>query len=435
MQMEKESHIRQSKNENWIFFIAGRFNAVDSRGRSAMTSLLSVLGIAFGVTALIVILSVMNGFQMGYIQSILEVSSYHLRATGSPEDIEMIKTIPGVRSVAVFSEIQSLMQSPYGDQQGVLLRALDPDILQTDSGFSDSVVVVAGSFDLHSPYTAVLGYELARMLSVEPGDTVSILAVSGTADTDLFPENATLTVAGLFRTGYYEIDSTFSFISRKTGIQFSGVQPVCTAGIKIDTIDRDRQITQRIIQRIPNVTVQSWRSYNKAFFGALKIEKNILFMLVVLIFLVVTVNIYNGMRRSIYERRDEIGVLTALGARQLEIRSIFVFNGLAIGLSGGMLGLLTGLLLSVRINDLFLLAECIVNGLNTFIAALSGLPNNGTFTLFSPDYFYMLEIPVRILFPEILFVWIFGVLSAAAASWFASKTITGLKPAEVLRYE
>jgi lipoprotein-releasing system permease protein len=158
-------------------------------------------------------------------------------------------------------------------------------------------------------------------------------------------------------------------------------------------------------------------------------------MLVVLIFLVVTVNIYNGMRRSIYERRDEIGVLTALGARQLEIRSIFVFNGLAIGLSGGMLGLLTGLLLSVRINDLFLLAECIVNGLNTFIAALSGLPNNGTFTLFSPDYFYMLEIPVRILFPEILFVWIFGVLSAAAASWFASKTITGLKPAEVLRYE
>lgn len=400
-----------------------------------MTSLLSVLGIAFGVTALIVILSVMNGFQMGYINSILEVSSYHIRVEGSEMEIADLHSIPGVRSVTVFTEIQSLMQGPFGEQEGVLLRAVDPSIVQIDTGFSESVSVVSGVFDLASSDSIVLGYELARMLSVEPGDKVSILAVSGSSQTDLFPEDADLTVTGLFRTGYYEIDSTFAFIPSITGNKLSGPKAVLTAGLKIDAIELDRVISDRIAKIHPSLRIQSWRTYNKAFFGALKIEKNVLLMLVILIFFVVTVNIYNSMRKSIYERREEIGVLTALGARQSAIRSIFVFNGFSIGLSGGMLGLLFGLLLSLRINDLFTLAESLVNGINRFASALYGLPSTRNFTLFSPEYFYLLEIPVRILFPEILFVWSFGVLSAAAAAWFASRAITGLKPAEVLRYE
>jgi len=89
----------------WILFVSGRFGAVDSRGRSALTSLLSAAGIAFGVTALIVILSVMNGFQMGYIDSILEVSSAHVRLSGSREDIERVRDYPGLRSLTVFTEL------------------------------------------------------------------------------------------------------------------------------------------------------------------------------------------------------------------------------------------------------------------------------------------------------------------------------------------
>jgi len=127
--------------------------------------------------------------------------------------------------------------------------------------------------------------------------------------------------------------------------------------------------------------------------------------------------------------------MTALGARVKDVRAIFIANGLGIGLAGGCTGLLCGLFLSVRINDVFSVAEKIVNGLNLFYSSLFEIPPEMNFSLFSPEYFYMDAIPVRILFPEVLFVFLFGVFSAAFAAAMASHAILKLKPAEVLRYE
>jgi len=185
----------------------------------------------------------------------------------------------------------------------------------------------------------------------------------------------------------------------------------------------------------PDVHPESWRSFNRSFFGALRIEKNMLLFLVILIFLVVTVNIYHGMRRSVYERREEISVLSALGATPRKVQNIFIINGLVIGFTGAAAGLLCGLFLTVHINGVFSLAETLVNGLNTFISALIHHNQNEAFSLFSPEYFYMQEIPVRVFFSEVLFVFVFGLFSATAAAWKASSTISSLKPAEVLRYE
>jgi lipoprotein-releasing system permease protein len=283
------------------------------------------------------------------------------------------------------------------------------------------------------------------MLSVKPGDTVSVIAVSGDSSTDLFPENAVLTVSGLYKTGYYAIDSTLAFVSDRTAAMLAGQSDATNAdqgarapvlaACKLENPERDAEFLGLIAERFPNVKAESWRSYNRAFFGALRVEKNMLFLLVILIFVVVTVNIYNGMRRAVYERREEISVLTALGGSPRLVRAIFIMNGLGIGLSGGVLGLLTGLLVSVRINSVFSLAEKVVNGANHFVSALLALPQGQEFTIFSPEYFYLDKVPIRMLFPEVLFVFLFGVLSAAAASWMASRSITRLKPAEVLRYE
>ncbi len=434
------------KNGSWVLYVAGRFGTADYRGRSALTSLLSVLGIAFGVTALIVILSVMNGFQLGYIESILEVSSSHVRLSGSPDDMEKIRSLPGVRSVTVFSESQTLIQGKYERQEGALLRAVPQDVLETDRGFAAHVTMASGDFDISGKGTVVIGYELARALSVKPGDTVSVIAISGDSSTDLFPENAELTVTGLFKTGYYAIDSTFAYISDRTAASLanvpSGVDPLMAdsnktvlAACKLDNPDKDERFLSMLSEQFPRVKAESWRSYNRAFFGALRVEKNMLFLLVILIFVVVTVNIYNGMRRAVYERREEISVLTALGGSPRMVRSIFLMNGLGIGLSGGLIGLLAGLLISVRINSVFSLAEILVNGINGFVSSLLSLPEGQAFTIFSPEYFYLDKVPIRMLFPEVLFVFLFGVLSAAAASWMASRSITRLKPAEVLRYE
>jgi len=423
------------KKNDWILFVASRFGTVDYRGRSALTSLLSALGIAFGVTALIVILSVMNGFQMGYIESILEVSSAHVRVSGSGADIERIRTLPGVRSLFLFSEAQTLMQGNYDRQEGVLLRSVPPDIHETDAGFGASVLMVSGHFDIATPSSIVLGYELARTLKVSVGDTVSLIAVSGDSSTDIFPENSTLVVTGLFKTGYYAIDRSFSFISEASGIVLANPGGESLAGVKLVDIDADARFISAMDSLFPDVEAESWRSYNRAFFGALRVEKNMLLFLVVLIFVVVTVNIHNGMRRAVYERREEIGVLTALGGSPRQVQLIFIANGLGIGLAGGIAGLLAGLLVSARINSVFMIAELIVNGVNAFLSALFQSGEGEAFSLFSPEYFYMDRVPVRMVFSEVLFVFLFGVISAAAASWMASRAIIRLKPAEVLRYE
>lgn len=422
------------KNNKWIFFIAQRFGVVDSRGRSVLTSLLSVLGIAFGVMTLIVILSVMNGFQMGYIESILEASSAHIQVKGTEQELQKIKNLSGLRSFYLFTETQTLMQGTYNRQSGVLLRGIPENLTSTDSGFASTVKMVSGNFDISDENSVILGYELARMLSVKTGDTVSLVAVSGSQESDLFPENADLIVRGLFKTGYYEIDSTFAFVSLAKGQILSG-DTLLTAAIKLQNLEKDALFMAQLHNVLPELHSESWRTYNKAFFGALRVEKNMLLILVVLIFVVVTVNIYNGMRRSVFERREEISLLTALGGSSRLVQYVFMVNGLGVGLMGGFVGLLSGLFVSVRINDVFAFAESIVNALNTFFSALILAPADASFSLFSPEYFYMDIIPVRILFLEVLFVFLFGVFSATSAAWLASRAITKLKPAEVLRYE
>ncbi|HPO01745.1 MAG TPA: ABC transporter permease [Treponemataceae bacterium] len=418
----------------WISFTARRFGSVDYKGRSAATSLLSVLGIAFGVMTLIVILSVMNGFQMGYIESILEFSSAHVQVEGAdPGPIEIIG-LPGVRTAYQYSETQALIRGRYSRESGVLLRGIPEDLPSIDAGFKNKVEMQTGSFSLESPSSILLGYELARLISVRTGDRVSLVAVAGGADTDLFPENAEFIVRGLFKTGYYEIDSSFALVSQEAGLLLGGGSNIKTA-VKLNSLERDSAFIRELSSMYPGAKIRSWRDYNRAFFNALRIEKNMLLFLTVLIFLVVTVNIYNAMRRSVYERREEISVLTAMGAAPKHVQYVFVFNGLGIGLAGSVIGLLSGLLVSVRINDFFSFAETAVNGIQTFVSALLLSAPGSSFTLFSPDYFYMDEIPVRILFPEVVFVFLFGVFSASCAAWLASRAITRLKPAEVLRYE
>lgn len=419
---------------SWIGYIALRFGFADSRGRSAATSVLSAAGIGFGVMTLIVILSVMNGFQMGYIDSILEVSSYHVRLEGGEDDIRRAAGLPGVRTVIPFSENQVLVQGNYARQSGALLRGLPPDVLERDALFSHYMTVQRGTFSLSEEGSVVLGTELARQLGVQVGDIISIVAVSGSSENDLFPENAELTVSGTAKTGYYEIDSSFAFVSTETAARF-GVNRINKAGVKLFDRNADARFMSQVEQSIPGLHAESWRSFNRSFFGALRVEKNMLLVLVILIFLVVMVNIFHAMRRSVYERREEISILSALGGHPRAIQRIFMFNGFGIGLAGSVTGLLCGLFVAANINGVFTLAEYMVNSVSQFLEALLLSDSSEGFSLFSPEYFYMQEIPVRIFFGEVFFVFVFGLFSATAAAWIASLKIASMKPAEVLRYE
>jgi lipoprotein-releasing system permease protein len=158
-------------------------------------------------------------------------------------------------------------------------------------------------------------------------------------------------------------------------------------------------------------------------------------VLIGLIFLVVGVNIFHSMRRAVAEKTEDIAVLKSLGASPDDIGRVFVLNGLAIGAGGAFIGLVLGLLLAVNVNEVFALVEAFVNGLAAFAARMAGSLGGGDFRVFSPQYFYLMEVPVRVLFPETFFVTAAAIAAAAIAAAAAARRISSLAPSEVLRYE
>jgi lipoprotein-releasing system permease protein len=438
---------------SWIAFVAGRYV---SRGRrNSPSPLLAILGIGTGVLALIVILAVMNGFQMGFIESILEISSYHLRIESPPEhtaELEnRLKDIPEIKAAVPFREIQGLIRGRRDEQQAAVIRGLPPEALEIDAAMGAQLDFEAGSFDLRGNRSIILGSELARRLSVRRGDELTLFSIgglfSGWASDPAGAEDGALadafTVTGIFRTGFYEYDLSWAFINIESAEKLFDADLIL--GIKLKNRWQDRHILELIRNRTADMPdagdykLSSWREYNRAFFGALRTEKLFMFLLVGLIFIVVGLNIFQAQRRAVLERREEIGLLRAVGAASPAVRLIFVWDGAIIGFTGAAFGLCLGLLIASNISGFFTLLEGLVN---FFIAAanlVSGLFGAGgaagEFAIFSPAVFYIKEIPSRLIPYEVFLICMFGFLSALLAAWFASGKAARTGPAEVLRDE
>jgi len=416
---------------------------VKARKRGASVSVLSVLGIAVGVLALTVIISVMNGFQLGFIESILEISSYYVRLESPPpieqsgELIEKIRNIPGAGAVVPFREIQALLRGDWG-QNAALIRGLKPQVYRDDPGMAERLVFEDGSFDLEGRDSILLGAELAARLRVDVDDTIELVSISSgnllTADEGA--SESFFVVKGIFRSGFYEYDLGWGFINfdRAGELESDGY----TLGIKLNDRFQDKKFAAALNELVlpdylsgveSQPVVKTWRDFNRAFFGALRTEKLFMFVLVGLIFIVVGLNIYQAQRRIVLERREEIGLLRAVGAGDFSVRLVFVMDGLIIGMLGAGSGAILGLLISFNIAAVFSALESIVN------AILFLLYRGGGFAVFSPAVFYIKELKARVIPQEVLLIFLFGLLSALIAAWFASGKISRIRPAEVLRYE
>ncbi|MDR1626295.1 MAG: ABC transporter permease [Spirochaetia bacterium] len=435
------------KNPAWIFLVAGRYFKTRRREKGNAASVLSAVGIAVGVMTLIAVLSVMNGFQLNTIEAILELNSYHVRVSHAdpqaglpPGSLARLGAIPGVRAVFPFTEIQTLARGAYPGSQVCVLRALPGDIMGTDGSLAERLNIVQGSFDLSSPQSLVIGSELARRLGVKAGEHINLLNMSGTDFSGLKPENLVFKVQGVFKSGYYEYDLAWGFLSLENAKPLMSPADSVLTGIKLNDRFDDAAAVRRAGEIIGGGgSVVSWREYNKAIFGALRVEKVMLMVLIGLIFVVVASNIYQSLRRSVYERTEEIGVLKALGADPFSIRLIFILEGAFIGFAGCFFGLLLGFLVAGRINTIFAIAEVIVNSciylVNTALRPWFPSLGGQTVSFFSPMYFYLIEVPSRIFWTEALFVYCFAMLSTTLAAYFASGRVAVIKPAEVLRYE
>jgi len=438
--------VRTLRNK-WILFVAARYIFKGRRNP------LAVLGIATGVLALIVILAVMNGFQLSFIESILEISSFHLRIESVPDEKnselrETLLAVPGITAAVPFMEFHGLARGRREGQQAVSVRGLLPNALELDPGMRSRLDFEDGFFDISGSGSVLLGAELARKLSVRVGDEVTLFSISGILSAgDDEEESGVLTfrVTGIFRTGYYEYDTGWAFININSAASFSGNgSPVI--GVKLKNRFQDRyvmELAQKQLKDKPgfeSIKFSSWRDYNRSFFGALRTEKLFMFILVGLIFIVVGLNIFQAQRRAVLERREEIGLLRAVGGTERAVRFVFVCDGAIIGFSGATAGLVLGLLVATNIPGFFSIMEIIANFfiglLNIIITLLNPAEGYvGNFSFFSPAIFYIKEIPSRIIAYEVVLIFMFGFLSALLAAWFASRKISRIQPAEVLRYE
>lgn len=429
---------QENKRIPWIFYVSRRFAKVDSTGRYAINSFFASAGIAFGVTALIVIISVMNGFQMGYIDSIMEISSFHVRVENPSKNFDFgeleVSVAKEIRSYIPMYEAQTLMVGNGSRQYPALIRGVPHNILETDSGFAKELEMVTGNFNLITPNSCVLGSTLARRLGVRVGDTVNLLALSGSSETDLFSSNRNLTVVGTFTSGYSEINQTFAFVSLGTASSLLGEEVLPLTCIKLQNQNQDARIIAKIQNEMPELNCESWRSYNRSFFGALKIEKNVLMLLSFMIFVVVAINIYNSMRRLVYERREEIAILQALGSSKKEARFIFTLQGLLTGLKGSIPGLILGLLICFNMENVFLAFSWIMAKL-TYLFNLIANPENAAYIASNSIYMYYSKIPARVVASEVIAITLFGILASYFAALLASKNITKSTISEVLRDE
>ncbi len=424
----------------WVLFVSARYFRTKRREKGHTAGVLSVVGIAAGVMTLIAVLAVMNGFQFGTIEDILEIGSFHLQVDTphARTDAAALAGLSGVRTAVPYAETHGLVYGHFADPLAMLIRAVPPDVFEADQRLAGRLEIVSGRWDL-ADGGIVLGLELARRLGARVGDTVDVVGFSG-AFSAADPAATTFPVTGIFRSGFLEYDGGWGFVGFGSGAGSLGLDPPGRVGVKLEDRFRDRITARRVETLLPGSTVETWREYNRAIFGALRLEKSMMMLLIGLIFVVVAVNIYQSLRRSVVERTEEIAVLKALGSTPLRLQTVFVLEGLWIGLLGGGLGLALGLLVAQNINALFAAAEIVVNAFafaGEWLMALLGgdRPASGSFSIFSPAYFYLEEVPAVLVPVEVAAIVGFAVLSATVAAYAASRRVSMISPAGILRYE
>lgn len=420
--------------------MAKRFSLVDLKGAEAFTSKLSTLGICFGVMTLIIVISVMNGFQREFIDAIMEVSSYNLRAEnlGAKERDAFEKFAAdenGIECAVAFTESESLLVSADGRQSAALVRAIETDVMEKDFGFAREAKIVRGAFDLRTMEFSengealapcVLGITLARSLDVRVGDEVNFYATdSDDSLLEAFSRPQKFFVAGIFHTGYSDINSNYAFVALSSQIEN------LIYGIKTKNSAGEAALAKKIQLEFPAAKISLWKEYNRSFFSVLRIEKNMLMLLVVLIFVVVAINIFNSMRRIVFERRSEISTLSALGAKISSVKNIFIMRGFLIGLRGAIAGLVLGLFFCVNIKSVFTILSSALFYLQYFFMLIFS-PQNAAALSENPMFAVYANIPARMYAHEIIFITLFGIFSAVFSAWAASREILNTSISEVL---
>lgn len=408
-------------------FIGLRYTRAKRRNHFiSFISLISMLGVALGVMALIVVLSVMNGFQDELRNRILAVAS-HATISGADNRLYDWRTLdtkvrqhPRVVGAAPFVLQQGMLS--YGQAvQGSLIRGVEPKLEAQVADFGGHMKV--GSFDSLQPdrFNIVLGIELARSLGVGVGDKVVIIAPQGQVTlAGVVPRLKTFTVSGVFEVGMYEFDNGLALIHlRDAQTLYRMAGAVSGLRLKVDDLFAAPQVVAQISMGLPpDLYYSDWTREHANFFRAVEIEKRMMFIILLLIVAVASFNIVSTLVMAVTDKEADIAILRTLGASPNSIMVIFIIQGAVIGVIGTLLGLLSGVSIALNIDVIVPAIERLFN--TQFLAK---------------DVYYISELPSKLVWSDVGIIGSVSLLLALLATLYPSWRAARTKPAEALRYE
>ncbi|QGZ42828.1 lipoprotein-releasing system permease protein [Pseudoduganella flava] len=398
-------------------------------GRSgfiSFISLISMCGIALGVGALIVVLSVMNGFQKDVTDRMLSVLAHvevFAPQGGMPDWQEQAKNAlrhPEVKGAAPYSETQAGLMHGGEALRPAMVRGVLPE---QEGDVSDVAKhVKMGSFAALRPgeFNIVLGIDLARALGAGIGEKVTMVLPQGTVTpAGLVPRMRNFTVVGIFSAQHQEFDAGMAFVHLQDAERMLRMDAPAGLRLRLADMHRAPQVAEELKKLLPgHLQVRDWSKLNANWFAAVQTEKRMMFIILTLIIAVAAFNLVSTLVMTVTDKQPDIAILRTLGASPNSIMKIFVIQGSLVGLLGTALGVAGGVAVALNIDVIV-----------PFIEHLLGVQ------FLSKDIYYITTVPSDMRWPDVTKIGVVSVLMAFLATVYPSRSAARVKPAEALRYE
>ncbi len=386
-------------------------------------SIFSIVGIALGVAALIVVMGVMNGFSENLQDKILGVNAHLVitRIDGPISDynqvVRRISRLKSVKGAIPFVYAEVMVSSPYG-VKGVVLRGIDPTlaskVLSLGRDIRKGSLFALRDHEEGVP-GIIVGKDLAIRLGLSVGSFLNVLSPSGQASSFGFrPKIMVFQVVGIFDTGMYEYDSSLVYTTIGAAQRLLGFKKDVVSGIEVKL--KDVYAAKKVALRIRGLLhdqyfyIQTWMDMNKSLFSALKLEKIAMGIILTMIVLVGSFSIIIMLFMLVMEKRQDIAILMSMGARPFEIRRIFLYLGSLIGFIGTVAGYIVGL-------------------------SVGYLLQRYQFIKLPPDVYYLDYLPVKYHATDLILIAVITMTLCVVASLYPASQAAKLEPAQVLRYE
>ena len=396
-----------------------------AQGFVSVIAMFSFLGIMLGVATLIVVMSVMNGFHKELLDKIVGINGHvfvqaaDLPLTDYEPVADRLRKVPGVALAIPMIEGAAGVSSPYG-QSGALVRGIKEDDIKKLPGIAGNVRL--GSLDDFDDGGGVaIGQRMADQLSLRVGDTITILTAKG-AQTPfgIAPRIKSYPVRAIFKIGMSEFDGVFVYLPlAEAQTYFNKDSEVSVIEVFLsdpDKIDATRLKIDEAAGR--PVIMTDWRQRNETFFNALKVERNVMFIILTLIVLVAALNIISGLTMLVKDKARDIAILRTMGAGRGSVLRVFLLTGTSIGVAGTFAGVVLGLLLALNIESIR--------------AALNSMLNTN---LFPAELYFLSRLPSIVDPKEVMLVVAMTLILSVVASIFPAWRAAKLDPVEALRYE